>query len=127
RRSRIRLESVSRPASYHEAKLARDYVRARSPLRRAGSACLTLSLSVLLLCRIRGVGPTWCGGVIAPPPFAAHAWVEAEGRMVDEPVDSSFYRTFFTVPADSDALPPAERSGGHQNQHTAGSEERNNG
>jgi len=127
RRSLRRLASGARPASYDEAKLARDHVLTMSPLCRGGSACLTRSISVLLLCRIRGVWPTWCVGVIAAPPFAAHAWVEAEGRMVDEPVDSSFYRTFFTVPADSDALASVEHSGRHQDLHTAGSEERNTG
>ncbi|WP_302475374.1 lasso peptide biosynthesis B2 protein [Nocardiopsis sp. HUAS JQ3] len=127
RRFLSRLAAGARPASYDEAKRARDHILTQSPLCRGGTACLTRSISVVLLCRIRGVWPTWCVGVIAAPPFAAHAWIEAEGRMVDEPVDSSFYRTFFTVPADPDAPASAEHPGRHQNLHIAGNEERNTG
>ncbi|WP_079056522.1 lasso peptide biosynthesis B2 protein [Streptomyces caeruleatus] len=102
-----RLAAGARPASYSEAKLARDQILTASPRCRGGSACLVRSLSVALLCRSRGVWPTWCVGVIATPPFSAHAWVEADGRVVDEPLDSADFRTFFTVPTDP---VPASRS-----------------
>ncbi|WP_344107034.1 lasso peptide biosynthesis B2 protein [Nocardiopsis rhodophaea] len=117
RRSLSRLAAGARPASYAEAKVARDQILTLSPMCRGGTACLTRSISVLLLCRVRGTWPTWCVGVVATPPFAAHAWVEADGRMVDEPVDSSYYRTFFTIPAGS--TPSAERSNRHQSLQTA--------
>jgi hypothetical protein len=31
-------------------------------------------------------------------PFAAHAWVEAEGRPVGEPDDTAAYRAMIKVP-----------------------------
>jgi hypothetical protein len=93
-----RLTAGARPSTYEEAKLARDQVLTVSPRCRGRSACLVRSLTVVLVCRSRGHRPTWCVGVVAAPPFSAHAWVEAEGRMVDEAVDSAYYRTFFTVP-----------------------------
>ncbi|MGS2647747.1 lasso peptide biosynthesis B2 protein [Streptosporangium sp. LJ11] len=103
-----RLVAGARPASYAEAKLARDQILTASPRCRGRSACLVRSISVLLLCRSRGTWPTWCVGVVATPPFAAHAWVEADGQVVDEPVDNTYLRTFFTVPAD--AAPPSRSS-----------------
>ena len=53
----------------------------------------------MLLCRQRGYAPTWCVGVVATPPFAAHAWIEADDRIVDEPIDASYLRTFYRVGA----------------------------
>lgn len=94
-----RLSAGARPAGYAETKLARDQLLTASALCRGRSACLTRSLSVLLLCRTRGIWPTWCVGVLTASPFTAHAWVEADGRMVDEPVDSRYFCTLFTVPA----------------------------
>ena len=35
------------------------------------------------------------------PPFAAHAWVEAEGRVVDEPFTVDSFKAFFKVPESS--------------------------
>jgi hypothetical protein len=118
-----RLAAGARPASYAEAKLARDQILTASPRCRGRSACLVRSLSVLLLCRSRGTWPTWCVGVVAAPPFAAHAWVEAGGQVVDEPIDSSHLRTFFTVPPGS--MPPfrspRDRSGaGSGTEHQKG-------
>ncbi|MGH3429544.1 MAG: lasso peptide biosynthesis B2 protein, partial [Mycobacteriales bacterium] len=63
----------------------------------AGRYCLQRSLATTLLCRISGTWPTWCTGVRTPP-FAAHAWVEAQGRRVGEPKDTATYRTLLTVP-----------------------------
>jgi transglutaminase superfamily protein len=88
----------ARPATYDEARFARDQVLTVSPRCRGRSACLIRSVAVVLLCRSRGIRPTWCVGVVATPPFTAHAWIEADGRMVDEPIDSSCYQVFFTVP-----------------------------
>ncbi|WP_435854848.1 lasso peptide biosynthesis B2 protein [Streptomyces triculaminicus] len=35
---------------------------------------------------------------VRTPPFAAHAWVEADGQRVGEPHDTATYRTLLTVP-----------------------------
>lgn len=37
------------------------------------------------------------------PPFAAHAWIEADDRIVDEPIDASYLRTFYRVGASARA------------------------
>lgn len=92
-----RLSAGARPATYDEAKRARDEILTASAKCRGGSACLIRSLSVALLCRLRGTWPTWCVGVLAVPPFAAHAWIEADGEIVDEPLGQRDYRTFFKV------------------------------
>ncbi|WP_372502979.1 lasso peptide biosynthesis B2 protein [Streptomyces rhizoryzae] len=63
----------------------------------AGRYCLQRSLATALLCRLRGVWPTWCTGVRTPP-FSAHAWVEAEGRQVGGPPGTASYRPVLTVP-----------------------------
>ncbi|WP_052422646.1 lasso peptide biosynthesis B2 protein [Nonomuraea candida] len=120
RRRLARLAAGARPAGYAEAKRARDEILTSSPRCRGRTACLTRSIAVLLLCRSRGTWPTWCVGVIAAPPFAAHAWVEADGRMVDEPVDSSCYRTFFTVPAGPAHRRPATSPGETQGDRRRG-------
>lgn len=85
-------------ATYEQAKAARDAVLTVSTKCCGPEACLPRSIAVALLCRARGHWPTWCVGVIAAPPFQAHAWVEAGGDVVDEPVDASFYERFFAVP-----------------------------
>ncbi|MFD8788552.1 lasso peptide biosynthesis B2 protein [Kitasatospora sp. NPDC059599] len=92
-----RLGRGARPASYAEAEAARDAVVAVSLRCAAFEGCLPRSLATVLLCRARGTWPTWAVGVRARPPFGAHAWVEAEGRMVDEGVDPSYFRSLFTV------------------------------
>ncbi|MBO8185186.1 lasso peptide biosynthesis B2 protein [Streptomyces spirodelae] len=83
-------------ATYEQALTAREEVTATSTLC-AGTYCLQRSLATALLCRMRGTWPTWCSGVRTPP-FAAHAWIEAEGRPVGEPSDISAYRHLLTVP-----------------------------
>lgn len=93
-----RLSSGARTATYDEAKQARDAILTVSPRCRGRAACLVRSLSVLMLCRVRGIWPTWCVGVLVTPPFAAHAWVEADGEIVEEPMSSADFRKFFTVP-----------------------------
>ncbi|MFB6533097.1 lasso peptide biosynthesis B2 protein [Streptomyces noursei] len=84
------------PADYATALQARQDVTAVSVLC-SGRYCLQRSLATALLCRFGGTWPTWCTGVRTPP-FAAHAWVEAEGHRVDEPEDASTYRTLLAVP-----------------------------
>lgn len=87
----------ARPAGSAETTDVRDALLSASPYCRGGSACLPRSISVVLLSRLRGRWPDWCVGVLAVPPFTAHAWVEVDGEIVDEPMRRSDFRTFFTV------------------------------
>jgi Transglutaminase-like superfamily len=85
------------PATYEQANDAREAILAVSVLC-SGRYCLQRSLAITLLCRIRGVWPTWCTGVRTAP-FVAHAWVEAEGQPVGEPTEGSgYYRPLITIP-----------------------------
>ncbi|WOF21919.1 lasso peptide biosynthesis B2 protein [Microbacterium betulae] len=104
-----RVATGAAPASYAETKLARDQVLTVSAYCRGGTACLLRSIAVALVCRQRSTWPTWAVGVLAVPPFAAHAWVEAEGRIVDEPMDETDYKAFFKVqPSRRPSLRPVE-------------------
>lgn len=76
-------------ASYAGALDARNAVIAVS-LICAGEGCLQRSIAASLYCRLRGTLPTWCLGVQVEP-FKAHAWIEAEGRAVDEVEDVRTY------------------------------------
>ncbi|MFC4912921.1 lasso peptide biosynthesis B2 protein [Actinomadura gamaensis] len=90
------LRRGARPATYEEALAARRDVTAAST-SCAGNYCLPRSLAVVLLCRSRGYWPTWCTGVRTPP-FAAHAWVQVDGRPVGEGSDSVGYHLMLAVP-----------------------------
>lgn len=81
----------ARPATYDEADAALQAVVA-SRKRLAGSfGCLPRSIAAALLCRMRGSWPRWCVGTRVAPPFRAHAWLEADGRMVRELGSQSSY------------------------------------
>jgi hypothetical protein len=85
------------PATEAQAKNARDAMCAVS-LRCAGPrGCLPRSLGAALLCRLGGHWPTWCTGVRVVPPFTAHAWIEANGRPVDEGVPDDYFARLITV------------------------------
>lgn len=101
RRLTQRISQGARPATYDQAKRARDEVLTYSALCRGNKACLTRSIAVALLCRLRGHWPTWAVGVVTIPPFAAHAWVEAEDQIVDEPLTREDFRSFFKVAAEA--------------------------
>src|SRR5918993_1731881 len=73
-----RLRPGARPATALEARAARSAVVAVSLACAGRQGCLPRSLATVLLCRLRGQWPTWCLGARRIPPFAAHAWVEAE-------------------------------------------------
>lgn len=107
RRIRAVLHLVCRgatPATAAQAKNARDAMCAVS-LRCAGpKGCLPRSLGAALLCRLGGSWPTWCTGVRVVPPFTAHAWIEADGRPVDEGVPDNYFTRLITVA-------PGSRSG----------------
>jgi hypothetical protein len=90
-----RLRRGAAPASYQQAEHAHDAILAVS-VRCGGRYCLQRSLAIALLCRIRGVWPTWCTGVRTAP-FAAHAWVEVDGQPVGEPQGPGYYRPLITI------------------------------
>ena len=86
------------PATFEQAKAARDTVVAVSLVCAAREGCVPRSLATVLLCRLGGAWPTWCVGARRVPPFAAHAWVEADGVMVGEDYPPDYFRTLLTVP-----------------------------
>ncbi|CAM3700666.1 lasso peptide biosynthesis B2 protein [Kibdelosporangium persicum] len=86
-----KLSANCRPATFEEARAARNSVLVVSTRCCGGNACLPRSLATVLLCRLRGSWAAWCVGVLAAPPFTAHAWVEADGMMVGEFADQTVY------------------------------------
>ncbi|WP_241834894.1 lasso peptide biosynthesis B2 protein [Pseudofrankia asymbiotica] len=84
-------------ASRQRAQTARDDVTAVSMVCRGSRGCVPRSVATALLCRMSGTWPTWCVGVRTVAPFAAHAWVEAEGLMVGEDVPAGCFRPLLTV------------------------------
>lgn len=92
------LRREARPATYAQAKQARDAVLAVSLSCAGPQGCLPRSLATALLCRMTGTWPTWCAGARKKPPFGAHAWVEAEGRMVDEHLPADYFIRLIEVP-----------------------------
>jgi hypothetical protein len=92
------LRPGARPASYVEAKAARDAVVGVSLACAGREGCLARSLATVLFCRLGGRWATWSVGVRRIPPFGAHAWVEAGGVPVDEDYPPDYFRTLFTVP-----------------------------
>jgi hypothetical protein len=92
------LRRGAKPATVEQAKAARDAVVVVSLACAAREGCVSRSLATVLLCRLRGRWATWCVGARRVPPFAAHAWVEADGVMVGEDYPADYFRTLFTVP-----------------------------
>ena len=92
------LRRGARPATFEQAKAARDTVVAVSLACAAREGCLARSLATVLLCRLRGRWAAWCVGARRVPPFGAHAWVEAGGVPVGEDYPPDYFRTLFTVP-----------------------------
>lgn len=88
----------SSPASYQTAYAVRYALVSSSYHCTGPKNCLPRSLAVVLMCRLRGVWPTWCVGVRAVPPFGAHSWVEADGKPVDEPYPPEYHRVILSVP-----------------------------
>ncbi|MFP8964475.1 lasso peptide biosynthesis B2 protein [Streptomyces nanhaiensis] len=91
------LRRGARPATEAEAARARETVLAVSLACGGQRGCLPRSLATVLLCRMRGRWPVWCVGVRTSPPFAAHAWVEAEGVLVGEGCPADYFQRFFSV------------------------------
>jgi hypothetical protein len=92
------LRRGARPATFADAKAARDTIVAVSLTCAAREGCLPRSLATVLLCRLHGSWPAWCVGARRLPPFAAHAWVEADGVMVDEDYPPDYFRALLRVP-----------------------------
>jgi hypothetical protein len=95
------LSRGARPAGADETTAVRDAVLATSLAMNGLRNCLPRSVAVTLLCRARGSWPTWCVGVRTAPPFTAHAWVEAEGRLIGEPGRHDSWARLLTVAAPS--------------------------
>lgn len=89
----------ARPVPYGDALAAYEAVVGASRRCAGWYGCLPRSLAVTLLCRLGGAVPAWHAGVRAAPPFAPHAWVTAEGRVVGERATADEYRPLLTVPA----------------------------
>lgn len=87
----------ARPAGYADAKRARDAVLYVSLACLNTEGCLPRSLATALLCRMSGTWPVWCVGPRLYPPMALHAWVEADGRPVDEPFPDGYFARLITV------------------------------
>ncbi|MDX3532899.1 lasso peptide biosynthesis B2 protein [Streptomyces sp. MB09-01] len=87
-----------RPADHDQAHRARTAVTTVSALCAGREGCLPRSVATALLCRARGVWPTWCVGVRSAPPFGAHAWVSAGGRLVGEDLPDDYFRVLLSVP-----------------------------
>lgn len=83
------------PAGYAQAARAREAAVSVSA-RCAGLGCLQRSVATVLICRARGQWADWCTG-FRTLPFAAHAWVEADGIPVGEPGELSVFRTVLAV------------------------------
>lgn len=80
----------------------RAAVVAVSPACRGRQGCLRRSLAVVLLARLHGQRPDWCVGVRTSP-FAAHAWVEVDGRPAGEDdmgAGADSYRTLLSTRTD---------------------------
>ncbi|MEV0505008.1 lasso peptide biosynthesis B2 protein, partial [Streptomyces spectabilis] len=92
-----RLRRGARPATAAEAGAARTTVVTVSLSCAGQKGCLPRSLATVMLCRMRGQWPTWCVGVRTRPPFAAHAWVEAEGILVGEDCPRTYFQRLITV------------------------------
>lgn len=88
RRIRSVMRRAARGAQQADYETVERYYRAvaaASPRCAGWQGCLPRSIAVALLCRAGGSWPDWHVGVRRTPPFAAHAWLEADGRVVAEP------------------------------------------
>ncbi|MFJ8629058.1 lasso peptide biosynthesis B2 protein [Kitasatospora sp. NPDC093550] len=87
-----------RPANQREAEQAIRAVRWVGRFVPARVACLEESVATLLTLAMMGCHATWCHGVDIDP-LQFHAWVEAEGSPVDEPVSTSNFIPITRIPA----------------------------
>ncbi|WP_378743101.1 lasso peptide biosynthesis B2 protein [Nocardia brasiliensis] len=87
----------SRPAALGDAERWRRRVVDVSPGAAGRYGCLMRSVATTLLGRRYGAWTTWCVGVRTELPFAAHAWVEAEGELVGEAGDMATFSRLIVV------------------------------
>lgn len=99
RRAFTWLRRGARPATLEVATAMRAATVAVSLPCAGREGCLRRSATVVLMCRRRGMWPTWCVGARTLPPFAAHAWVEAGGQPVGEDFPPDYFRALITIPA----------------------------
>ncbi|MCX4710628.1 MULTISPECIES: lasso peptide biosynthesis B2 protein [Streptomyces] len=99
RRVLARCARGARPASYAETMEVLEAVVATSRRCASRYGCLPRSVAVALACRMSGVWPDWCAGVRSAPPFAPHAWLQAEGRTVGEQAEPADLRPLMVVAA----------------------------
>lgn len=92
------LRRGAEPATQATAQQARDAVLSVSLACVNTKGCLRRSLATALLCRMGGTWAVWCVGPSLVPPIRLHAWVEAEGRAVGEPVPDGYFAKLITVP-----------------------------
>jgi len=91
------------PATYDQAEEAVLEISQHSQAAAGRFSCLRRSIASALLLRMSGRWPTWSIGVPRRPPFRAHAWIEAENRIVAElGAPEAFSRLI--------CVPPRERS-----------------
>ncbi len=99
RRALTWLRRGSVPATAEQAAALRTAAVAASLPCAGKEGCLRRSLTVVVLARMRGRWATWCVGVRRIPPFAAHAWIEADGEPVGEDLPPDYLRRLVVVAA----------------------------
>lgn len=81
------------PAPQHRETLIRECTTSINRVKRAPvfrGNCLSQSLALEWLLRRSGVAPTLRLGVrLGEPKFAAHAWIECDGRVLNDAPDVS--------------------------------------
>ncbi|MFH8562017.1 lasso peptide biosynthesis B2 protein [Streptomyces sp. NPDC017988] len=92
------------PATTAQTLAARTATVTLSQRCASDRGCLQRSLATTVLCRMRGVWPTWCTG-IRTRPFSAHAWVAVEDTPVGEPHSGDYYTPILLVPPGPPARP----------------------
>jgi hypothetical protein len=97
RRVLARVCGPARPAGPGDAERWYTEVTACSARCAGWRGCLPRSISICLLARLEGTWPHWCAGVVATPPFAAHAWVEAGDQIIGDPGRPGDYRALLRV------------------------------
>ena len=70
-----------------------------SGMFRGDMACLIRSVAAMLSVQAARLRADVVRRRRRHAPFAAHAWIEADNRIVDEPIGASYLRTFYRVGA----------------------------
>lgn len=81
---RILKRRITRPATIEETEVRVVAARRSARWFPGRAACLENSLAATLTCLLTGRSVDWCIGARLMP-YAAHAWVEAEGVPIGEP------------------------------------------